>query len=140
MRYAIHAFNTWLLAQPLHAIIVLCAALIYEKRMQLDEVFQWTMIGLVFSVPAMVICLIICKPIRNLPIDERLSLLLWALSAALSVFVTIFLLLALMGVYQILPDVFLLIAPGSLAAFASAIIRFKQFFKLSSLDNEESSL
>lgn len=133
MRYSMHVFNTWLLAQIIHLLVFHVWMLIEGSHLGLDSLFQWFSLGVVFSIPAMALCILLCNPLSRLHVNKWIRLLVWAFVASTAVLITVYMIAVLSGGAGFFMQLYTLTLPGCIAAFISVIIRFRQFFNLKHL-------
>ena len=142
----LHTFYTWLLANLLHPLMFLLAALIMPEVPGFDkDLLEIILLLLVYSLCLSAPCLLLGWPCLYLIICSLYSgdarFMLWLVSAALLI-VLEFLFILLVG-DNLGPEFLLFSLPGVAAVGTSILIRYRQFKKLihlSKIENHETNL
>lgn len=136
-----HLFFTWMLAHALHPIFFGIYCSIIENNQlffgwdHLKSLLSFTCLGIVVSMPALVISVISLRIILFASHRPAVAITAWILSVLLAINIgAYFMLMMFMGFFDFsFLNIFI---PGMMAGVAAILIRYKQFVRLVHGGNE----
>lgn len=138
MKNLAYVFNTWLLAHLFHPFVfALCLFIGYaESSFEMMPVIL--VFGMLFSLPALVLCLMPLSLIRYVPLKEKGRYLCW-IGAALACYVLGDLIIAagLNTGFMNFEALLVFSLPGAAALLISILVRYDQFSNLFRTDKNE---
>lgn len=83
-----HVTNTWLFANGLHPVLFCLYQVVREGNTEIGIFPSVFMLGLLFSLPAFIFCLIAFQAIKRLRLNLVFSFVLWLLAGTASFIIT----------------------------------------------------
>ena len=119
-----HTANTWLLAHFIHPFLYSLYMIVREGNVEIGIFPSVLLLGLIFSLPALLFCLLSFQAIKSLHFPVRLSFLLWILAGFAAFIITISFARNYFGWdSRSLPS----FVPALFASVISVLLRFPQF-------------
>lgn len=125
-----YVVNTWMLAVLIHPVLFTVGFFILEGELPILLFFYTLPMGLLFSIPAFLLSLLIYTPLKNADIGSRIKFIIWSLLSLSTIPVGFYLFCALFFGLELFSDLIIVIIPGCVSALLSILIRNKQFFQL----------
>lgn len=130
--------GTWALALLLHPPLFYLLSIFIDGDSNVEILLLAALMGLFFSLPGYIFCLIFSKAVLTLPCHPQWRLAAWILCCLIGIVAGFALLVALFFGASALQEVLLLSLPGCIAAIVSILIRYKAFFELlNNIENDE---
>ncbi|PZR29725.1 MAG: hypothetical protein DI535_01055 [Citrobacter freundii] len=137
-----HLFFTWMLAHALHPVFFgICCSIVENDQLffgwdHLKSLMSFTCLGIVVSMPALVISVISLRIILFAAHRPAVAITAWILSVLLAINIgAYFMLIMFMGFFNFsFLNIFI---PGMIAAVAAILIRYKQFIRMVQGVNEK---
>jgi hypothetical protein len=122
--------NTWMLAVLIHSALFTVGFFILEGELSILLLLYTLPMGLLFSIPAFLLSLLIYTPLKNAGIGSRIKFIIWILLSLSTIPFGFYLFCALFFGSELFSDLIIVILPGCVLALLSILIRNKQSFQL----------
>lgn len=127
-----YVFNTWLVANLLHPVILAIYFRGEESSINMDALgtyFSLFIYSLVFSVPALIAAALIFMLVKKMPTDVLSAFFAWLFLASSIPFVILFILYLMFFNDGVPFDELGIIIPACIAVFVTVALRINQFMK-----------
>ncbi len=128
--YIKHVLNTWLLANLFHQLLFSLGCLVFYNNAESFMLFGSLIAGLVFSLPALLLCIIFLPPLIYSSGSVLEKMCFWCLAVAGGIIVTGITICLIFIDIDFFLSSWMLFAPGIVSAILSIIIRITQFQNL----------
>ena len=128
--YTKHVLNTWLLANLFHPLLFSLGCLVFYNNAESFMLFGSLIAGLVFSLPALLLCIIFLPALIYSPGSLLEKICIWCLAVAGGIIITAMALCLIFIDIDFFLSSWLYFLPGVLSAVLSIIIRITQFQNL----------
>lgn len=125
-----YVVNTWMLAVLIHPVLLTVGFFIPEGELPILLFFYRLPMGLLFSIPAFLLSLLIYTLLKHAGIGSRFNFIIWILLSLFTIPVGFYLFGALFFGSELFSALIIVIIPGCASALLSILIRYKQFFQL----------
>lgn len=129
MRHSSYVFNTWLLAQVFNPLFFYSSFLLTGDPVNLLDLAFISLVSLVFSAPSLLVQLSLFSLLLTVYGKDHIKFFIWLIVLALSILANLLLLFLAFGEGPVATYSLQLCLPAALAAWFSAVTRYKLFIK-----------